>query len=182
MNRKGFIKPEREELNRLYNDENKTMKEIAELLGIAVGTVYNYCKAYQIPTRKQEDVFTAKGKKWSNESRKKLSEARKGFKHTEESKRKLSESHKKGGIGKKKRRSDGYISIYFPDHPRATKDGYIMEHVLVMECLIGRHLNPGEVVHHINFKKDDNRKENLMLMTASEHMRYHMTIRNKKER
>jgi hypothetical protein len=48
-----------------------------------------------------------------------------------------------------------------------------MEHDLVMEVLIGRHLYDYECVHHINGIRNDNRKENLMLMTKSEHASYH---------
>lgn len=57
-----------------------------------------------------------------------------------------------------------------------------MEHDLVMECLIGRHLKDDEVVHHINEIKDDNRKCNLQLMTASEHMSYHAKKRHVERR
>lgn len=89
---------------------------------------------------------------------------------------------KQGGIGHKKKRSDGYVFIYFPDHPMSTKDGYVMEHDLVMEALIGRHLKGNECVHHINEIRDDNRKENLMLMTKSEHMSLHSKKRWEKRR
>lgn len=57
-----------------------------------------------------------------------------------------------------------------------------MEHQLVMECLIGRHLNANECVHHINFIRDDNRKENLELMTISEHMSLHSQLRHQNRR
>ena len=30
----------------------------------------------------------------------------------------MSESKIKGGIGHKKKRTDGYIAVYFPDHPQ----------------------------------------------------------------
>lgn len=178
MNR--FEAPQKDVLESLYLDKEMNMKEIAEFLGVAIGTVYNYCKKYGITTRNTADVI--RGYKRSEETRAKMSRSFKGRKHTEETKKRLSETHKKGGIGHKKKRGDGYIYIYFPDHPKATKDGYIMEHDLIMECLIGRHLYENEVVHHINGIRDDNRKENLKLMTASEHMSYHSKLRHSEKR
>jgi hypothetical protein len=51
-----------------------------------------------------------------------------------------------------------------------------------MECFIGRHLREDEVVHHINHIRDDNRLENLKLMTFTEHARLHMIERHQKLR
>jgi len=76
--------------------------------------------------------------------------------------------------GKRKANQAGYIYIHRPNHPNATKDGYVMEHRLKMEEKIGRVLKQTEYVHHINGNKKDNRIENLELMkNRREHSRRH---------
>jgi hypothetical protein len=137
----------------------------------------NYCNKYNIPTRKQEDVFNFNGKKHSQKVCDLISKTHKHKKLSEETKAKLAKSKMLVGIGHKKKRTDGYVAIYFPDHPQSNKDGYIMEHTLMMECFIGRHLKDNEIVHHINNDKADNRKDNLKLMTRSEHTTYHLNNR-----
>lgn len=66
---------------------------------------------------------------------------------------------------------NGYVKVYCPDHPHARGRGYVWEHRLVMEQSLGRHLDPGEVVHHTNGVTDDNRLENLQLFASNgEHL------------
>ncbi len=62
--------------------------------------------------------------------------------------------------------SRGYISIYIPDHPKANSNGYVAEHRLVMEGVLGRSLRSEETVHHKNGVRNDNREENLELWST----------------
>jgi len=83
------------------------------------------------------------GKKFTPEHRTKISTALSGEKSYQW----------KGGRYK----NDGYERIYVRPH------FYLSVHRLNMAQTLGRKLQKGEVVHHINRKRLDNRKENLAL-------------------
>jgi len=48
------------------------------------------------------------------------------------------------------------------------------EHRIVAEKIIGRKLRSDEVVHHIDGNKHNNKPENLMIMSQSEHIKLHI--------
>ena len=56
---------------------------------------------------------------------------------------------------------DYFILVYKPKHPKAFGSGYVPEHILVAEKVLGRDLTPDEDVRHINGDTHDNRPQNL---------------------
>lgn len=69
----------------------------------------------------------------------------------------------------------GYVYILSPGHPKAkvskkNPNGYVAEHVLVMEKKIGRYLQGDECIHHVDGNKKNNKISNLILFhNNSEH-------------
>jgi len=73
----------------------------------------------------------------------------------------------------KRCKSNGYIFIFDKTHHRADSRGYVLEHIVILEKKIGKKLKDNEVCHHINEIRDDNREDNLMVMTREEHNKHH---------
>lgn len=173
-------------LNQMYWGEHLSGKQIAARLGCTPAAISMKMKELGIPARhateyppteKKRKAWIENGKRLgtmygSKERGAALGKSRKGTRKRND--------YEFGGH--EKLRSDGYIKVYVPEHPNATKDGYVMKHILVVEKNIGRHLQPDEVVHHINHVRDDNRIENLRLMTMREHCSMHMKERYEKRR
>jgi len=61
----------------------------------------------------------------------------------------------------------------FHSHPNANKNGVILEHRLVMSQYLKRPLKKGEIIHHINGDRCDNRLTNLKITTRAVHAKKH---------
>jgi len=64
---------------------------------------------------------------------------------------------------------NGYILIWMPKDPRASKVGYVREHLLIWEQSNGKTLPEGWHIHHLNGIKDDNRPQNLVALSSKAH-------------
>ncbi len=123
-----------------------------------------------------------RGKHWSDEIKKRISEKKKGKHASPRTEIKPGQrisprtEFVKGQPAHNRKKDD-----YFWDDKRTgyrmarslyTSSGWAHEQTVMVERVLGRHLKPGEEVHHVNARKSDNRNSNFVVCTGG----YHRTI------
>ena len=148
---KHLLLDDKEWLYDLYINQKKSIKYIAHIIGCTGGAIWWSLHKHGIEIRTSKEgqgIFQSTRGPEDN-------------------------PNWKGGryIGGNKRR---YIMVRCVGHPKVSKQGYILEHRLIMEKHLGRFLESTEYVHHMNGNGHDNRLSNLRLVTKQEHQQIHL--------
>jgi hypothetical protein len=167
-------------LRRQYWELEYSLQDIADLAGCTRKNVEYWMRKFGIERRDNQTKYTRRLLSKISETSKGRPSFSKGLtKHEHPSLLRISE--KLSGSNNPQWKGGSYLShgyrfIYDPNHPLSNRqEGYVLEHRLVMEFLIGRLLTDDEVVHHRDAVRHNNLSCNLFLFpNHSAHTGFHM--------
>ena len=132
----------REFLYEQYVTQQKSVKQIRREFGWGINTIKRWLRYHEIPLRDiRDDIIRRQRGHTGNKNPRWLG----------------------------KRNLGGYIYTYFPEHPHSNKQGYVAQHRIIAEQILGRYLLPSEVVHHKDGDRAENDKTNLFPTTKAGH-------------
>lgn len=146
----------------LYWTEQQSTLAIAERLGVSASAVRKWMMQCKIPRRDAcgaQQVIKLKGRRPPARPTGLVGAANPNWK------------------GGRVRHTKGYVLAYAPEHPEAV-GGYVLEHRLVAEEMLGRRLRADEDVHHKDGDKMNNHPSNLEVLNHSEHARHHAALKS----
>lgn len=162
-----------------YVDEELSQQDIADIVGCTRKTVDYWMRKYGIERRDNETRYTERYLRKISETGKGRVPFSKGLtKYDHPSIQLISDKvsgerspHWKGGSYIN---ASGYKMVRDDSHPHRDKDGYVLEHRLVMEFVLGRLLTSEEVVHHRDQNRLNNFTSNLFLFPNNRaHLWFH---------
>jgi hypothetical protein len=169
------------DLKKLVKDyqSGKSARELAIELGTSTGVITKWLDHAGVKRRSLSASAKLKLQRYGHPSL--------GRKHTKDARRKMRENHAdvsgpnnprykgKGQFAEDgaylTRDGNGYLRRYAPDHPLASKDGLIGEHVYRACIKWGVKAVRGNDVHHKDGNNGNNSFDNLKILSRSEHMR-----------
>jgi len=146
-----YIDWDKKELEALYWNKQLNTEEIAKIKGVNPSTIRGAITHLGIKKRTLSEVHKLMCSKGKTPH---LPPHFVGEKHP----------NWKGG----RRKVRGYVLILIPDHQRANK-GYVFEHIVVWEKAHGKPVPKNHHIHHLNGVRDDNRPENLVVVSKFKH-------------
>lgn len=159
-------------LKKKYDLKKLTITEISKLCECGPTTIYKWLIKFNIKVRSSR--FKGRHTPWNKGLKGIHLSPETEFKKGENLREK--NTHWKGG----RMESNGYVYIYKPAHPHCEGKGYILRSHLIAEKALSRYLKKNEMVHHVNARRDDDRRENLLICTKPYHNWLHSKIKKRR--
>ncbi|MGC4375782.1 HNH endonuclease [Fictibacillus sp. Mic-4] len=170
---------DREWLFNKYTIEELSMMQISKLCGVSEKTIQYYMNKFDIPRRNGSNKITKSIRKYISERAKGKPTWNHGMKGNYQKWTKRGENAPgyRGGVSEKGNR--GYRKFLMPEHPYCDANGYVFEHRLVCEKLLGRYLTEDEIVHHRDRNPLNNEPSNLFIFYGHAAHRAFHTAQNR---